>query len=103
MNPGHFRSHEGKKSATLVVRVKPRARQNRILEVLSDGTIKIHIKAPPVEGKANEALIKFLAEILDVPISHLELISGNGRRDKLVSVIGMDAVVLQKKIVEQIR
>jgi uncharacterized protein (TIGR00251 family) len=103
MNPGHFRLQECRKGATLAVRVKPRARKNRILEVLSDGTIKIHLTAPPVEGKANDALLKFLAEILDVPVSHLEILSGKGGRDKLVSVSDMEAEVLHKKIVEHIR
>jgi hypothetical protein len=82
------------------VRVTPRASRNKIIEVLSDGTVKVHLTAPPVEGKANEALLKFLADVLDVPVSHLDIVAGATGRDKLVSVIDMDAQTLHRKIVE---
>jgi uncharacterized protein (TIGR00251 family) len=97
-----YRLHDGKRGAALALRVTPRASKNEIVEVLSDGTVKIHLTAPPVEGKANEALLKFLAEILEVPASHLEIVAGAGGRDKLISVTDMDASVLHKKIIEHI-
>ena len=102
MTPRDFHLHDGKKGAALALRVTPRASKNEIVEVLSDGTVKVHLTAPPVEGKANEALLKFLAEILDVPLSCLEIVAGAGGRDKLISVTDMDASVLHKKIVENI-
>jgi uncharacterized protein len=102
MAPRDFHLHDGKRGAALALRVTPRASKNEIVEVLSDGTVKIHLTAPPVEGKANEALLKFLAEILDVPISHLDIVAGAGGRDKLISVTDMDAATLHKKVVEHI-
>jgi uncharacterized protein len=102
MDHRDFRLHDGKHGAALALRVTPRASKNEIVEVLSDGTVKIHLTAPPVDGKANEALLKFLAETLDVPISHLDIVAGAGGRDKLISVTDMDATVLHKKIVENI-
>jgi uncharacterized protein len=102
MTPRDFRLHDGKKGSALALRVTPRSSKNEIVEVLSDGTVKVHLTAPPVEGKANEALLKFLAEILDVPVSKLDIVAGAGGRDKLVSVTDMDATVLHKKIVENI-
>jgi uncharacterized protein len=102
MTPRDFHLHDGKKGAALALRVTPRASKNEIVEVLSDGTVKVHLTAPPVEGKANEALLKFLSDILDVPLSSLDIVAGAGGRDKLISVTDMDASVLHKKIVENI-
>ena len=75
MTPRKFRLHDGKKGAAMAVRVTPRASKNRIVDILSDGTVKIHLTAPPVEGKANEALVKFLASILNVPVSRVEIVA----------------------------
>jgi uncharacterized protein (TIGR00251 family) len=94
--------HDGKTGAALAVRVTPRASKNRIVDILSDGTVKVHLTAPPVEGKANAALIKFLAKVLDVPQNQLEVVAGTGGRDKLISVLNMDSDTLHKKIVNHI-
>ena len=102
MTPRDFHLHDGRKGAALALRVTPRASKNEIVEVLSDGTVKVHLTAPPVEGKANKALLDFLAEILDVPVSRMDIVAGTGGSDKLVSVTDMDASVLHKKIVENI-
>ena len=102
MGPRPFHLHDGKKGAALAVRVTPRASKNKIVEILSDGTVKVHLTAPPVEGKANEALLKFLAKVLDVSQNQLEVVAGANGRDKLISVDDMDAGSLHKKIVENI-
>ncbi|MBI4732393.1 MAG: DUF167 domain-containing protein [Chloroflexi bacterium] len=102
MSGRSYHLHDGRKGAALAVRVTPRARKNEIVEVLSDGTVKVHLTAPPVEGKANEALLKYLAGVLDVPISRLEIVAGATGRDKLVSVVDMDAAALHRKIVEHL-
>jgi uncharacterized protein len=102
MAPRHFRMHDGKRGAALALRITPRASKNEIVEILSDGTVKVHLTAPPVDGKANEALLKFLSEILDVPISALDIVAGAGGRDKLISVTDMDAETLHKKILDHI-
>ncbi len=102
MSGRSYHLHDGRKGAALAVRVTPRARKNEIVEVLSDGTVKVHLTAPPVEGKANEALLKYLAGVLEVPISRLEIVAGATGRDKLVSVVDMDAAALHRKIVEHL-
>ena len=102
MNSREFHLHDGKKGPALAVRVTPRASKNEIVEVLSDGTIKIHLTAPPIEGKANEALIKFLAEVLGVSPARIEVVAGAGGRDKLISVLEMDAATVHRKIVEHL-
>jgi hypothetical protein len=90
------------KGATLVIRVTPRARKNQVAQIMADGTIKITLTAPPVEGKANIALAKFLAEILQVPISSIEIIAGASGRSKLVSISGLNAEVANQRIVNSL-
>ncbi|MCS7011412.1 MAG: DUF167 domain-containing protein [Anaerolineales bacterium] len=102
MKKRSFRLHDGKHGAALAVRVTPRASRNEIVEVLSDGTIKIHVTAPPVGGEANEAVLKFLAEVLETPVSNLEVVAGANGRDKLISVLNMDAEVVHKKIIQHL-
>lgn len=97
-----FRLHDGKKGAALAIRVTPRARRNEVVEVLSDQTVKIRLTAPPVEGKANDALIKYLADILDVPKSNIEIVAGQTGRDKLVSVLDADQTDVHQKILNSI-
>lgn len=97
-----YRLHDGKKGAAIAIRVTPRAPKNEIVQVMGDGTIKIRLTAPPVDGKANKELIKFLSEVLDVPKSKIEIIAGKTSRDKLISILDEDADVVQKKILKSI-
>ena len=100
MESRSFHLHDGKKGAALAVRVTPRASKNEIVDILSDGTVKVHLTAPPVEGKANEALLKFLAKVLEIPVRQLEIVAGANGRDKLISVVDMDAITVHTKIVD---
>jgi len=93
-----FHLHNGKKGAALAVRVSSRARKNEIVEILNDGTVKIRITASPSDKKANEILLEFLAEVLGIPASKLEIVAGTGGRDKLVSILDIDAVTVQERI-----
>ena len=93
-----FHLHDGRMGSAIAVRVTPRASRNKIVEMLADGTIKVHIAAPPVDGEANEALIRFMAEVLNVPKSRLEIVAGQSGRDKLISVLDMDAETVQQRI-----
>lgn len=91
---------DGKRGSALPVRVIPRASRNEIVEVLSDQTVKIRLTAPPVEGKANEELVKFLSDILGTPKSKIEIVAGMTGRDKLVSILDMNSETVHKKILE---
>jgi len=94
-----YELHGGKMGAAIAVRVVPRASKNQISEILSDGTIKIRLTAPPVDGKANEGLLKFLAEILDISATKIEIVAGITSRDKLVSILDLDPDTVYQKIV----
>jgi len=94
---------EGKRGAALAIRVTPRARKDEIVEILADQTIKIRLAAPPVEGKANEALIEFLAKVLGVPRSKVDIIAGASGRDKLVSILDLDSGEAQARILKYLK
>jgi uncharacterized protein len=66
---------------TLRLKVKPNSRQEK-LEQLPDGSWVAHVKAPPVDGKANEALIALVARHFDLRKSQVTLKSGAGSRTK---------------------
>lgn len=91
--------HDGKRGSALAVRVTPRASRNEIVELLSDGTIKVRIAAPPADNEANEALIEFLSDILGVAKSRLDIVAGTSGRDKLITVIDMDTETAHSRIV----
>jgi uncharacterized protein (TIGR00251 family) len=102
MTQKNYRLHSGEKGSAIAVRVIPRARKNEIVELLSDGTVRIRLTAPPAEGKANDVLTVFLADVLGIPKSKIEIVAGLRGRDKLVSVIDMDADSVHQKILEHI-
>lgn len=72
----------------LKIHLQPGAKRNEVVGMHGDA-VKIKIKAPPVEGKANEALIEFLADTLGIAKSKIEIIRGHTSRQKLVSIGGL--------------
>lgn len=99
MSDRKFRLHHGQKGSALAVRVTPRASRNEIVEMLDDGTIKVRLAAPPVDNEANQALIEFLADILGVAKSRLDIVAGATGRDKLVAVLDMDVETAHQRII----
>jgi uncharacterized protein (TIGR00251 family) len=86
--PPYLSEAEG---ATLVrVRVQPRAGRDAIAGVRGDALV-VKVKAPPVEGKANDAVCRLLAKATGVPPSSAELVRGASVRDKLVRLPGVAA------------
>jgi len=80
---------------TLAVRIQPRASKNGISR-MQDGSLKIRLTAPPVDGAANEALVKFLSDTLDLSQSQVEIVSGHTSREKRIKISGMsDAEVIR--------
>jgi len=89
--------HDIVAGATFQVKVHPRARKNAITGVVGDA-LKVALTAPPVEGKANEACIKFLAEFLQVPRSSVTIAAGESSRQKLIRVAGMKAAEVEERL-----
>lgn len=71
----------------LRVKIHPNSSENKITEVMTDDTVKINIAAKPVQGKANQELIKFLAREFSAPKNNVKIISGAGEKTKLVKII----------------
>ncbi len=69
----------------LTLRVQPRASRDEIVGPHGD-TLKVRITAPPVEGKANAHLLRFLADAFDVPRASVVLLSGDSARGKRVRI-----------------
>lgn len=67
------------------VRVTPKAKQNKV--VVEADRLKVYLTAPPVEGKANQALIEILAEHYGVRRSQVKIIKGQKGRDKVMEIL----------------
>ena len=76
------------KSLALHVYVQPRASQNRVAGI-HGSAIKVCITAPPVENKANEAVIRFMADLFGVPKSSVSIKSGRQGRNKKVIIMNL--------------
>lgn len=72
---------------TLTLHVQPGAKRSEIAGLHGDA-LKIRLAAPPVEGRANEALLKFIAKLFDVPLRQVDLKRGEQSRHKVVTVTG---------------
>ncbi len=68
------------------VRVVPRASKDGIAGVMGDEALKVRIQAPPVEGKANAYLIKFLSKKWKIPRAGIEILSGETGRNKRIRI-----------------
>jgi len=73
---------------TFAVRVQPRAPKSGVAGEV-DGVLKIRLAAPPVEGQANEELIRLLAELFDAPRRRIAILSGQTSKNKVVGVSGI--------------
>lgn len=93
---------DGKKGAALAIRVTSRATKNEITEILNDGTVKVRLTAAPVNGEDNKMLIEFLSSVLEISPSRLDIVAGGTGHDKLVSVLDMNAQMVQKKILKSL-
>jgi len=83
--------------ATFAVRVQPRARKNAVVGEIGDA-LKIALTAPPIEGRANEACIAFLAEFLKVPRSSVTIAAGQTSRNKDVRARGLTATEVADRV-----
>ncbi len=72
------------------VLVAPRASRNRVMAI-HDNRLKVQLTAPPVDGKANIALVRFIADALGVARAQVEIISGQASRRKSVRVQAVEA------------
>lgn len=88
--------HPQEDAVIIDVLVSPRASKTRIVAV-HDARLKIQLAAPPVDGKANDLLVRFLADTLDVSKAQIEIVGGQSGRRKTVrlSEVGTQRVLLE--------
>ena len=72
---------------TLTLHIQPGAKRTEVAGLHGEA-LKIRLAAPPVEGRANEALLKFIAESFGVPLRQVELKQGGQSRHKVVAIAG---------------
>lgn len=94
-----FNLHNGQRGSALAVRVTPRASRSQIVGMLEDGTIKVHLASDAANDQINIELVAFLAEVLGVPRSRVEVAAGENGRDKLISVLDMDVETAHQRVV----
>ncbi len=85
------------KNTIFKVYLQPKSSKNESIGPFRDG-IKIKVTAPPVEGKANEALIRFLAKELGISMSSIKIVKGRRSREKTVRISEILDEGLMKKL-----
>ena len=86
---------------TLSLRIHPGAKKNAVLTLHGDA-LKIALTAPPVDGKANEALIALVAEKLSLPRSRVALVAGATSRNKMLRITGKSAAEVEAALLPDI-
>ena len=85
--------HATSNGCTLTVRVHPGAHRNAITGS-HDGALKISLTSPPTDGRANAALIVFLADHLSIPSAHISIVTGATTRIKTLHLGGLTPAAL---------
>jgi uncharacterized protein (TIGR00251 family) len=81
------------------VRVTPRAGRTALAGI-REGRLAIRVSAPPVEGAANDALVRLVASVIGVPPRDLRVVAGTRGRLKTVEVVNLDATEIQRRLTE---
>jgi uncharacterized protein (TIGR00251 family) len=84
-------------SVSFAVKVQPRAKRNAITGTLGDA-LKLSLTAPPVEGRANHAVIEFFADFFEIPRTSVSIASGETSRNKLIRIAGVSAQMVRERL-----
>jgi uncharacterized protein (TIGR00251 family) len=87
---------------TFAVKVHPRARKNAITGVVGDA-LKLALTAPPVEGRANQAVIEFFADLFQIPRSSVTIASGETSRNKVIRIAGVSKPAAEQRLAENLK
>ncbi len=83
--------------SSFAVKLHPRARKSAVTGEVGDA-LKLSLTAPPVEGRANQALVEFLARLLNLPRSSVKITAGQNSRRKVVAIAGLSAKELSRRL-----
>ena len=87
----------GASSTRLRLRVSPGAARTAIVGRHGDAW-KVRVAAPPEDGKANEAVLRLVAEVVAIPRGRVALVSGHGSRDKIIELAGMTPAETERRL-----
>jgi hypothetical protein len=93
---------ESAKGISFAVKVHPRARKNAITGAVGDA-LKLALTAPPVEGKANQAVIEFFADLFQIPRSSVTIASGETSRNKVIRIAGVKKPAAEQRLAENLK
>lgn len=82
---------------TFAVKIHPRAKKNAISGEVGEA-LKLSLTAPPLEGRANQACIEYLAKLLKVPRSSVTIAAGQTSRRKVIRIVGLSAAEVEKRL-----
>ena len=88
---------ESAQGVAFAVKVHPRARKNAITGTVGDA-LKLSLTAPPVEGRANQAVIEFFADLFAIPRSSVTIASGETSRNKIVRISGLNRAAVEQRL-----
>ena len=91
--------HETAAGVSFAIKVHPRARKNGITGVVGNA-LKLALTAPPLEGRANQAVIEFFAELFDIPRSSVTITSGETSRNKVIRIAGVTKAAIMARLTE---
>ncbi len=81
----------------LRVKVHPGAGRDRVVGWLGD-VLKVSVSAPPEKGKANQAVVELLAQVLSIPKRSIRVVSGSTSREKSIEILGLEEPDLKKRV-----
>lgn len=84
-------------ASTIKIRVIPKASKNEVVGWRGDA-LCVKVTAPPLDGAANEAVIRFLAEVMGVKKGDVRIVAGERSRDKVVAIEGVSAEYINSKL-----
>lgn len=88
---------ESNKGVSFAVKVHPRARKNAISGIVGDA-LKLALTAPPVEGRANQAVIEFFSDFFEIPRTSVSIASGETSRNKVIRIAGVPAQTVRERL-----
>ena len=78
----------------------PGSKLNQMVGFMDDGSLKIKLKAKPIEGKANRELVRYIAEILEIKTSEIEIESGYTTKNKVIRIWNVEKSRILQKLSE---
>lgn len=96
--PREFKITDAQHGAAFTVRVVTRANDVEIVGVQDDGSLKIRLTEAPGEGRANAQLIAFLADVLEVDPAQIEIVAGEDKPNKIVSVENVTTAWIEERL-----